>query len=153
MKNTFIDISHSDNPDYVQLLALVDEKAREENLEYFLAGALVRDLVLGEYHGIEIDRKTNDADIAIALSTWMEFGRFRERLLESEDVSPTRVGHRLIFRSVTPIDLMAFGKIESKDREIQWPDDEGKVMNMLGYAEAAKHTRYQVGKRPCDPVC
>ena len=140
MKNTLIDISHSDSPDYIELLSLVDKTAREEGLKYFLAGALVRDIVLGEYHGIEIARKTNDADIAVALSTWTEFDRFRACLLQSEDVSPTRVDHRLIFKAVTPIDLMPFGKIESPDREIQWPDDEGMVMNMLGYAESAKHT-------------
>lgn len=132
-----LNVSQRIEREYVSILRAVDAAARANNVKFLVAGALVRDVLMGHAHGIHPDRYTRDADIAIALSDWSAFARFREHLLQAQHFEPTRVTHRLMFANALPVDLMPYGGVENAAHEIHWPDDEDVVMNMEGYAEAA----------------
>ena len=111
--------------------------------DYFIIGATARDIVLTHVFGIAPKRATVDIDFAIALTSWDEFHRIRQILLDSGHFGE-RHGtaiHSLVFEADErglgyPVDLIPFGRIEDPPREIAWPPDQHVIMKVGGYQEA-----------------
>lgn len=55
------------------VLTLVDGVARELALDYFVTGAMARDILLYGVFGIDTGRGTLDVDLAVALDSWLQF--------------------------------------------------------------------------------
>lgn len=124
------------------VLTLVDRIAREQELDYFVTGAMARDIVLYGVFGIDTGRGTLDVDLAVALDSWPQFDTVKERLIETGSFSPDRsTMHRLFYQERPgqggyPLDLLPFGGVEQRPNEIAWPPDLSVVMNVAGYREA-----------------
>ncbi len=113
-------------------------------VEWLLVGALARDLLLELAHGVEIARRTNDVDFAVAVQDWKDFYRVRDALLASGNFETTHgIEHRVLHRGETRIDLVPFGGIESPAGTINWPPEGNPVMNVVGFS-AAMRTAIQV---------
>jgi predicted nucleotidyltransferase len=110
--------------------------------DYFIVGALARDLWLVYQLGVPVARQTDDADFAVAVSSWEDFHALRNALLDSGDFRERgRAQHRLRHRNGIPIDIVPFGGIEKPDtRSIAWPPDNAFVMSVFGFREAANAT-------------
>src|SRR6185295_5180343 len=61
----------------------VDTLARAMKLNYFLCGAMARDILLKHVHGIETGRATSDVDFAVAVKDWEQFEEIKTRLTET----------------------------------------------------------------------
>ncbi len=126
----------------VLLIKLVDRIARELELDYFVTGALARDILLSGVFGLDSGRGTMDVDLAIAVEDWSQFNLVKRRLLATnaftaEDSTPHRLFHREdVRRKAYPLDLLPFGGIEERPHRIVWPPDLSIVMNVAGYREA-----------------
>lgn len=122
-------------------VACVDSVATRLNVNYFIVGALARDLWFVHQLGIQTVRQTNDADFGIAVASWEEYRTFRKALLDTREFAEaTGQLHRLHYRNGTPVDLVPFGKIEREDGSIAWPPDGTSMMSVFGFREAAMQT-------------
>ena len=73
----------------LDVLALVDRVTRELALDYFVIGAMARDILLYHVLGLDTGRATLDVDLAVALDSWAEFDAIKARLIETGGCLPT----------------------------------------------------------------
>jgi len=129
-------------PVTLAVLTVVDGVARELAINYFVAGATARDILLYGVFDLDTGRATLDVDLAVTLDSWQQFEEVKARLIETGAFTPEgRVPHRLLYRGVMaqrgyPLDLLPFGAIERAPNEIAWPPDLSIIMNVAGYREA-----------------
>jgi predicted nucleotidyltransferase len=100
-----------------------------------LVGAAARDVLLVHAHGVEPQRATEDTDVALAVRDWDTFLRAREALVASGAFKADGPAHRLWFGDQR-VDIIPFGGVEGRDRNIAWPPEGDEVMNVSGFAEA-----------------
>jgi predicted nucleotidyltransferase len=126
----------------VRVLRLIDPIAREADCPYFIAGATARDLVLVNIHGLRPGRATRDIDFGIAVESWQQFTRLKERLAASGDFTAhphalqrmTYLGRDAGFS--IPVDLIPFRGVTSSDYTFEWPPSRDVVLNVAGFEEA-----------------
>ncbi len=68
-------------PMTLEVLTLVDRIARDLALEYFVTGAMARDILLYGVFGIDSGRATLDVDLAVAVDNWPRFDMVKARLV------------------------------------------------------------------------
>jgi predicted nucleotidyltransferase len=130
------------DPSVVRVLRALDPVAREADCGYFVAGATARDLILVNVHGLRPGRATRDIDFGIAIESWEQFARLKERLAATGDFAPDRKAlQRLIYTDQAagfsiPIDLIPFRGVATADGMIAWPPRQDVVMNVAGFEEA-----------------
>jgi predicted nucleotidyltransferase len=100
-----------------------------------LIGAAARDLHLVHVHGLNPERATEDADVALAVSSWADFQRLREALLRARQFTPGGPLHR-VWRGDQRLDIVPFGGVERSDRSIEWPTEGREIMSVAGFTEA-----------------
>lgn len=100
-----------------------------------LIGAAARDLLLVHAHGVEVQRATEDTDLALAVRNWEAFLRLRGALITSGSFTADRSPHRLWFGDQR-VDIIPFGGVERPDRTIAWPTGGAEVMSVAGLTEA-----------------
>ncbi len=133
MVNSSLDLSDREGlGPLVRLLGAVRKAASQTPL--LLVGAAARDLVLVHGHGIDLQRATEDTDLALAVPSWDEFLRVRDALTTSGGFRSDRPPHRLWFGDQR-LDIIPFGGVERPDRSIAWPEG-AEVMNVSGLSEA-----------------
>ena len=106
-----------------------------EGIDFFIVGALARDLLFEHQHDIAPLRSTRDIDVAIIVADWDEYRGLSGRLVSQHGFRETDQPHRLEAPGGTLLDLIPFGTIETPDRSIGWPPDEAFVMSTLGFRE------------------
>lgn len=138
MTNTSPRPSRPIEPAIVAVLRAVYAAAQAQQLEFFVAGALARDIWLDYIYQVAVARLTRDIDIGIHVSSWAEFNGLRERLIFDAAFTPDAHRlHRLFMPpSGVPLDIVPFGGVENSERRIAWPPDGATVMSLLGFAEA-----------------
>lgn len=130
------------DPLLLGILRRVDGAARALGIDYFVGGALARDLLLLHVFGRETGRATRDVDLGICVDDWAGFDALTSRLIESgEFAAQPGVIHRLLYRPEegflgVPLDLLPFGGVEQPGKTIAWPPGMDVVMNVSGFAEA-----------------
>jgi len=141
---TVLLLKHEHAVDPLTLAALreVDRLARELGLDYFVVGAMARDMLLTGVHGIAMSRATRDLDFAIAVDGWPQFAAIKARLVAKGTFAAEQgAQHRLYYKPEPnpvgyPVDLIPFEDIESPSNTIAWPPDAQVMMNVAGYKEA-----------------
>jgi len=130
------------DPATLEILRQFDRVAGELALEYFVVGAMARDILLNGVFGLAAGRATRDVDLAVAVEGWPQFEAIKVRLVGTGAFdSDGRAAQRLYHRAASegrgyPLDLVPFGGVELPGNEIAWPPDRSVVMNVAGYGEA-----------------
>ena len=126
------------DPAIVEVLRAVHAAAHAQRLDFFIAGALARDIWLDYIYRVPIARLTRDIDVGIQVSSWIEFEGLRERLISDAAFTPDAHRlHRLFMPSSgVPLDIVPFGGVEDSERRIAWPPEGETVMSLWGFAEA-----------------
>ena len=126
------------DPAIVDVLRAVHTAAHAQRLDFFIAGALARDIWLDYIYAVPVARLTQDIDIGIQVSSWSEFADLRERLISDAAFTPDAHRlHRLFMpASGVPLDIVPFGGVEDGERRIAWPPQGETVMSLFGFAEA-----------------
>lgn len=130
-----IDSSQVDVAGFKPLIHALHHACNAEGINFIVVGALARDLIFEHQHRITPDRATRDVDVAIGIDDWNEYNRLSTRLTEEYGFNTTDRAHRLFYRDNVPLDLIPFGAIEGKKREIRWPPEEAFVMSTIGFSE------------------
>lgn len=138
MTNISPKLSRPIEPAILAVLRAVYDAARAQRVEFFIAGALARDIWLDYICGIRAARLTRDVDIGIHVSSWNEFGALREELIAGAGFIPDAHRlHRLYLPAGNlPLDIVPFGGVEDRERRIAWPPDGATIMSLMGFAEA-----------------
>lgn len=124
------------------ILLLASAAAQGLGIDFFVGGALARDLMLWHVHGQHTGRATRDVDLCLHLDDWGAFSALQARLVHDGAFHPQAgVAHRLMYRPQgnthgIPLDLLPFGAVESQKATIAWPPEHAVVMNVTGFAEA-----------------
>lgn len=138
MTNTSPKPSRPIEPAIVAVLRAVHAATQTLRLEFFVAGALARDIWLDYIYRVPVTRLTQDIDVGIHVASWNEFEALRNRLIADAGLVPD--AHRLhrlrMPTSDVPLDIVPFGGVEDRERRIAWPPDGATVMSLLGFAEA-----------------
>ncbi len=129
------------DPITLEVLRHVDAVARDLAVDYFVVGAMARDILLTGVFGLSTGRATRDVDLAVAMKGWQEFDAMKAHLVRTGAFrSDERIAQRLYYLQTAadrgyPLDLIPFGGVEQPGSVIAWPPDGAVVMNVAGYVE------------------
>lgn len=129
------------------LMEALSEACYAQGLDFFIIGALARDLVLIHLHELQPRRLTRDADVAVAVATWDDYKTLAKTLTRDYGFQEGDERQRLVAPGGALLDLIPFGAIEAERREIRWPPEEAFAMSTLGFREA-----YHLGYEKHDPA-
>lgn len=130
------------DPLTLDVLRRVDRVAQELALDYFVVGAIARDILLTGVCGLDTGRRTQDLDLGVAVEDWPQFEAIKAGLIETGSfVRAESSAQRLYYRAATegsgyPLDLIPFGGVEQPLHQIAWPPDRSVIMNVAGFDEA-----------------
>lgn len=109
------------------------------NVDFYVIGATARDIILSNLHHLVSDRKTDDLDIAIAISDWEQFQSIEENLPKREQFAKSKEQkQRFIYKGIYAIDIVPFGDVAEDDGNIYWPPDKTIAMSVWGFPETAQ---------------
>jgi predicted nucleotidyltransferase len=124
-------------PEKILLLNAVASAAGDLNIPWLLTGAGGRILLLEKLHGLPPGRATEDLDFGVMVRSWNEYNALKRHICESGQFhEDTKQSQRLWYKDAAKLDLVPFGAIASPDESVQWPKEDGAVMNVLGFQEA-----------------
>jgi predicted nucleotidyltransferase len=110
--------------------------------QWFVCGAMARDILTWHVHGVPLPGATRDVDLAIAVPGWDAFRALQLRLADAHDFavdagSPGRLRLPAVTgRPGYPVDLIPFGGVEGPAGALAWPPDGRVTMNVMGFREA-----------------
>lgn len=95
-----------------ELFAVLESELAAEQIDFYLIGAIARDIWLTALHHIEPGRITRDLDLAVLLANQDQYQSLRERLLRTKRfVAQRDNAYTLIFEDGRPVDLLPFGAL------------------------------------------
>lgn len=129
------------NPLLKNLLKALNSFFDNINVDFYVIGATARDIILSNLHDLTPDRKTDDLDIAIAISDWSQFQSIEENLPKIEGFTKSiEQKQRFIYKEIYVVDIVPFGDVAEDDGNIYWPPDETIAMSVWGFPEVAEST-------------
>jgi predicted nucleotidyltransferase len=127
------------DPVTLDVLHCVDRVALELRVEYFVVGAMARDILLTGVFGLKTGRATRDVDLGIVVQGWAQFEAVKAHLVSTGDFTADEKRFQRLYHprgASYPLDLIPFGGVERRPNEIVWPPDGSKILNVAGYGEA-----------------
>jgi predicted nucleotidyltransferase len=128
------------NPLLKELLEKLTNFFASISTEFYVIGATARDIVLSGIHQQVLGTKTDDLDIAIAISDWREYTEISNKLCQIKGFKKSHEQRqRFLFKSIYKLDIVPFGEIAKADNNIYWPPEETHAMSVIGFTGIAKH--------------
>ena len=124
------------NPVIVSMLKEMERVFRQHDVDFYLVGAIARDIQLSSKRGYSAIRGTKDVDLAILLASEEQFYQVKESLLAtgSFEAHPTEPV-KLFYQKAIEVDLLPFGAIENDQRETRINKPRAFTMDMPGFQE------------------
>jgi predicted nucleotidyltransferase len=125
------------NPVIVNMLKEMENVFQQHDVDFYIVGAVARDIQLASKPGYGAIRATEDVDLAILLASEEQFYQVKEALLatgsfEAHPAEPTK----LLYQRAIEVDLLPFGAIENDQRETRINKPKVFIMDMPGFQEA-----------------
>ena len=136
MTHMLLDISTKIDRSIATLLTELSGLATDNDIGFFVVGAMARDLILNCGYGIKAGLATRDIDFGVRVADWQEYERLVDLLRDNNWRGPNQQQHRLVHGSGIPVDLIPFGAIESDDGNIRWPPHFNEVLSVVGFTDA-----------------
>ncbi len=117
---------------------IIYDKFKELKLEFYVVGAIARDILFYEVFDAEIPlRGTSDVDLAICVKSWHEYDMIIKELIKSGYFEKERDRQRLKYKKNIAVDIVPYGKIANDKKIIEWPPPElSSIMSVSGFKEA-----------------
>lgn len=113
----------------------------EQGIEFYLVGAIARDINIAHKQHIASSRRTNDIDIAIMLSNEAAFTKVKEALLQSGNFTAhSTVAIKLYYKHKVELDLLPFGDIENEYGEVEIKQPH-LIINLPAFKELAAYVK------------
>lgn len=95
-----------------ELFAVLETELVTEGIDFYLIGAIARDIWLTALNDIEPGRITRDLDLAVLLANEEQYHQLRDRLIGTgRFVARRDNAYTLIFEDGRPVDLLPFGAL------------------------------------------
>ena len=130
MSKNLLDLSEKSDKfeSWLGVFRVIASVARECGIEFFVAGALARDVILHHGYGIPAMTFTADIDFGVKVADWGQFEDLMDGLMNTGFFHREKSYHRLLFKQndallppPLPIDIVPFGAISSQESSITWP--------------------------------
>lgn len=120
------------------LFKALSDKFKEMNVEFFVIGAIARDILFYVIFDAKIPlRGTGDVDFAVSVKNWDEYERIIKELIRTGDFEKEKDRQRLKYKNKICLDIVPYGKIADKKQLIKWPPPElSSIMSVAGFQEA-----------------
>ena len=137
MNNSLLDLSRIIDRFIVELFETIADVAESLNVHFFVVGAMARDIILLEGHGIQTGLATQDIDLGVQVSNWDIYERLRDGLIATGKFRrDKKQAQRLEYGESYPIDIIPFGAIAEPAECLSWPPEHDTTMSTLGFEEA-----------------
>lgn len=95
-----------------ELFTVLEVELQNLDIDFYLIGAVARDIWLTALHDIPASRITRDLDLALLLSSEEQYQLLRQRLIETGRFTTSRGNsYTVVFEDGRPVDLLPFGAI------------------------------------------
>jgi predicted nucleotidyltransferase len=102
-----------------ETLSALERGFQKYNIDFYLVGAVSRDVWLSGLNGITPRRTTADVDFAVFINGKGIYEQLREYLITQEGFNPyAQNAFVLIHENGTEVDLLPFGAVEDDDRKV-----------------------------------
>lgn len=123
-------------PHISEMLTALEKGLNKYNMDFYLVGAVARDVWMTAINDIPPSRVTGDIDFAVFINDKNTYADLREYLINVEGFIPYKGnGFVLKWKNIIQIDLMPFGEIEAKPSTITVEGTGLTSLNMLGFKE------------------
>ena len=123
-----------DNPLLVELLRQLNRSFSKIGSDFFVIGATARDIILRVLANTSARRKTEDLDIAIAVTDWDKYNEICQALIDDGFEKSTHKAQLFYFGDYE-VDIVPFGTVAKDDDNIYWPPEETIAMSVKGFDE------------------
>ena len=123
-------------PSVLEMLDEFKKIAQYQGIDFFIVGAIARDIRLSNNPEMKAIRSTKDVDIALMVTDEHQFYKVKEALLATGNFTdhPTEA-IKLFYKQAIELDLLPFGEIENHVRETRLYKPRLFVMDMPGFSE------------------
>jgi len=124
------------NQAILELLGTFCQVIKGLSIDYFVVGALARDIRLSAVPEYAPRRATKDVDIAVMIGSEQQFQQVKDALIATglftaHETQPIK----LFYRHSIEVDLIPFGDIEGKGGEVHIEKPRPVVLDMPGFKE------------------
>lgn len=139
----------------LEMLSELQAVLRRLEIDYYLVGAIARDIALSVNPAFAPQRATNDVDIAILLSTEDQFYRVKSELVATGKFTTHETEViKLFYKDSVELDLLPFGEIENEERETKLEQPRLFVIDVPGFLEVFPDAeQYRVDEQIVLKVC
>lgn len=124
------------HPLVVEMLAILEQELAALGIDYYVIGAVARDIHLSAKEGNTSSRATNDIDLAIWVGSEAVYASMKKRLLGTKLFTAHETeAIKFFYKDCLEVDIMPFGNIENKNREVTLHDPRLFSMDMPGFSE------------------
>ncbi|MCE5227972.1 hypothetical protein LLG95_00040 [bacterium] len=132
-------------PELIEIVRAIHTASNAVGSEFFMIGAIARDIRLKQWFDPSRLRSTNDVDFVFAIRNWPHYEAVRQALIsrpKRDFVPDPHQKQRIIFRDHFPVDLVPFGGVADKNGQIFWPPNRTPAMTVLGLEDALATADY-----------
>lgn len=123
-----------DNPLLIDLLRLLNQTFSKIGNNFLVIGATARDIILRVLANSSVRRKTQDLDIAIAVTGWDKYNEICQALITAGLEKSAYQAQRFYFGDYE-VDIVPYGEVAKEDDNIYWPPEETIAMSVKGFDE------------------
>jgi predicted nucleotidyltransferase len=106
-------------PEISEMLTALERGLAKYKVDFYLVGAVARDVWMSGINKIEPRRTTGDIDFAVFINNIATYDELREHLINEEGFFPYKGNNFvLIWKGRTQVDLLPFGAIEDENGRV-----------------------------------
>lgn len=125
-------------PIIAEMLSVAQKVFESFNIDFYLVGAVARDIQFSARPELASLRKTNDVDMAIMINDEEQFYEIKKALLATGNFTEHETEPiKLFYKHAIEFDLLPFGGIENDAYEIRIHKPRLFIMDMPGFQEAS----------------
>jgi predicted nucleotidyltransferase len=123
-------------PHISEMLTALEKGLNKYQIDFYLVGAVARDVWMTAINDIPPSRVTGDIDFAVFINDRNTYAALREYLINVEGFIPYKGNEFvLMWKKIIQIDLMPFGEIEDKATNVRIEGIGLTSLNMPGFKE------------------
>ena len=123
-------------PQLSEMLSALERGLNKFDIDFYLVGAVARDLWMSAINDIPPSRITGDIDFAIFINDKGTYDNLKKYLIEVEGFSPYKSNaFVLVWKGFIQVDLLPFGEIKDKNDAVSIEDSGLTSLNMPGFKE------------------
>ncbi len=123
-------------PDFLEMLAALERGFAAFHVDFYLVGAVARDVWMTAINEIPSGRITRDIDFAVFIEDKGTYEKLKRYLVEIEHFQPSKENaFVLLWQGRMQVDLLPFGNIEDENAKVSFEGTGGTSLNMPGFME------------------